>query len=294
MTMLPLWLLLHLQAGITIEAPAGCVETVEVEVALAEVGGIDVTELFELRLVPSNEGFDLSLDIALNGAPPLHRDVALRRRDCRDVADLVAVLVQQQRRAANDRVFVPEAVTRATPVSKPTAQPARTSGRAREPVLDCCGAFHLAGTVGPAFAVGARGAVEVGWDFPRLALTTFVAVEAIADLGQADKRGDVAVGVAWHVPTGDIDVSLRPQFGVGATSGGTRNVSGSAAPCASGTTEKPLSGEYVVASSAYLAPAVAARARLGVVFFEVGSQWHIGVDTAPLVYAGIGIEPFAK
>jgi hypothetical protein len=37
---------------------------------------------------------------------------------------------------------------------------------------------------------------------------------------------------------------------------------------------------------------VAARARLGPVFIELGSAWHIGVDTAPMVYAGVGVEPF--
>lgn len=310
-----------LGGALEVSAPPGCVDPVEVGAAIDEIGGIDVAEVVRVSVTPNTDEYTLVVDIALAQAEPLHREVPLRPRECQDVADLVAVLVQAQRRAALEARLL-AAENKANNASKgeddagagvPPPKPAlpamdpRTRGvtypgteaRAYEPDFSACeGPMACAGLrvgvgVGAAYPFGGRGALDTGWD-----LTPNVTAIGLVDaMAGSDTRAGANVGLAYRTTIEDVvEFSVRGLIGGG---GGTRTITPTGledAQCVPDDSGNPvpqietLKGSTVL-TNWYVAPTVAVRGRVGYVFAEVGTTWHLNLDDAPAAYVAIGFAP---
>ena len=92
-------------AEVGVQGTPTCVDAAAVGAAVDAVGGVDVAERVTLAVAPV-QGIGgqalhaVTIDIALIGAEPLHRELSIRPLECADLPDLVAVLVRQQRAAA--------------------------------------------------------------------------------------------------------------------------------------------------------------------------------------------------
>lgn len=311
-------LALTITAALEVEAPSGCIDVVEVDVALQEIGGLDPAEQVAVRVTPRLDEYVLTVDIALLETPTLHREVPLRPAECRDVADLVAVLVQQQRRAALESRLLHPATTAAITDTAPTTSTASPGhgGPTRVPpadppaprpvqVLDdswgpCdgparCGGWRASAGLGAAIGLGERAAVDTGWDIgPATIVLQGSAISSGAE-PESELRGDIAIGAAWRsLIIEQVELSARALVGVGGTSGGTRPLANSSAPCVVDDAGDPIvtgPDEHVAAATMFVAPSVAVRARYGYVFVEAGTFWHVPVDVTPVTYFAIGIAP---
>jgi hypothetical protein len=319
-------LALTITAALEVDAPVGCVDLVEVDVALQEMGGLDPAERVAVSVTRRLDEYVLTVDIALLEAPALHREVPLRPPECRDVADLVAVLVHQQRRAALESRLVRPATTPASTDTAPTTPttptipttPTTPTGRGRQtpvPAVDppppgpqmlddswgpCdgparCGGWRASAGLGAAIGLGQRAAVDAGWD---IGLATVLLQGSAVDSGTesgSELRGDVAIGAAWRSTILEqVELSGRALIGVGGTSGGTRPLANSSAPCVVDDAGDPIvtgPDEHLAAATMFVAPSVAVRARYGYVFVEVGTFWHVLVDVAPVTYFAVGLAP---
>lgn len=309
-------LALSLAAGLEVSAPTGCVDPIEVEVALQEVGGLDPAEQVTVRVTPLLDEYTLGIDIALIETPTIHRQVPLRPSECRDIADLIAVLVQQHRRAALHARVLGATRTTTTPKAAPdeddadrqTAPPPDAATPPTSPLLDdtlspCtgpvrCGGFRASGSLGLAFGLGQRTAVDMGWD---LGSASVIAQGSMIGTGvepEDELRVDGAIGGAWRSLIVDqVEVSARGLVGLGLTSGGHRPVANSSAPCVADENGDPITptpDEHVVAPTWFVAPGVAVRARYGYLFVEAGSFWHVRVDIAPVTWVAVGIAPVGR
>jgi hypothetical protein len=324
-----------LVAAVEVDAPLGCVSHVELEVALNEIGGLDPAEQVAVRVMrqpsmiptgeavvpvpPADDAYLLTLDIALLQAPSLHREVRLWPTECRDVADLVAVLVQQQRRASLKQRLVDFENTSndGDPAPSTTRVVPRNRSLGSTPLLDpsqqrqtelledtwrpCdgpirCGGWRSSASYGAAFGLGQRAAADTGFDVS--AATVLVqgsVVGTFADPSRGELRGDISIGAAWRTKLlQHVELSTRGLLGVGGTTGGVRPAANSVAPCVVDDTGAPVTaspGEHVTSATWFLAPAIALRARFGYVFLEAGSFWHVRIDAAPVTYLAIGVAP---
>lgn len=279
-------LALSLGAVVEVHAPADCLVVGAVETALAGVGGVDVAELVRVTVEPGAPPDErgrarstASIEIALINAPPLARMLPIRPLECRDLPDLVALLVAEQRALAAS--------------SPPPPRPAPPPERSRAPrVMEryaspgcadvCCvgppewGGTALSAFAGPVLALGSMGptfgsragaSVAVGVD-DRVALV--VSVEGVFVDHVHDAQGAMALhlGPEWRWQVDELVVSVRPTLGVGGAV-----VSGR--------------GYDVLA-----APALASRVRFGWVLVEAGAFVHATTRWSPLVgvYAGVGLH----
>jgi hypothetical protein len=147
-----------------------------------------------------------------------------------------------------------------------------------------CGGFRLGLSLGGAFPTGARFAVDSGWD-----LTPAVTAVVVGEAFTATRLG-VAGGAAWRTSIDrTFELSLRGLVGGGI---GTRSIS-----------DKPLlEPEECVADENgqlpsaiptwFVSPTIAVRGRIGYVFVEVGTYWHLNIDALPAGYFAIGVAPF--
>jgi hypothetical protein len=322
-----LFVALAAAATVDVQAPAGCVDPVEVSAALDEIGGIDIAETVRVQVTPRLDEYALVVDIALAQAAPLHREVALRPRECQDVADLVAVLVQSQRRAALEARLLAEQsvpvdedgnVATGEPQPKPAlpamdprtrgAQyPGTTSATYEDGWSPCegpaqCGGFRFGLSLGLAYPLVGRGAIDTGWDVTE----NLTAIAAVDTHGQGDVgNGGVmriggGAGVSYRTRMFDfLELSARGLLGGG---GGTSTIRSQGVedvqcvPDESGNSVpqlKTLTGSRGV-TSWYVAPSFAMRARIGYLFGEVGTTWHLNLDQTPNAYVAIGIAPFGN
>lgn len=315
-------LALLMSGTVDVVAPAGCVDPVEVSAALDEIGGIDIAETVRVEVTPRLDEYALVVDIALAQAAPLHREVPLRPRECADVADLVAVLVQSQRRAAlearllaaeNEANNVDEDGKPATgvpppkpalPAMDPRTRGAQFPGTAPMSYGDgwspCdgpaqCGGFRFGLSMGLAYPFGGRGAIDTGWD-----VTPNITAIALVDTMGSNEvvRIGAAGGLAYRLKVADVvELSLRGLLGGGGGSAaiasqGTEDVQ--CVPDGNGNVVPQvttLSGTRMH-TSWYVAPTAAFRARIGYLFAEAGTTWHLNLDATPAAYVAIGIAPF--
>ncbi len=301
--------------ALEVRAPPGCVDPLEVATALDQIGGIDVAEVVRVQVTPRLDEYALVVDIALAQAEPQHREVPLRPRECGDVADLVAVLVQNQRRAALQArlAAAPESdVAGEEGASSPTAAPSATDpstqgsadpGTATTPhdrspcdVPGKCADFRLGLALGGSYPLGGRGGVDLASD-----LTPDVTAIAVAEAyGGIESRMGVAAGMAWRTHVADVaEVSLRGLLGAGV---GTTTVAAQGlehVECVPDASDngaprlKPRTGT-TVDTRWYVAPTVAVRGRVGFVLAEAGVTWHLNVDVTPAVYLSIGVALFGS
>ncbi|HEY4221298.1 MAG TPA: hypothetical protein VGO62_08140 [Myxococcota bacterium] len=90
--------LLWLASAVDVMAPADCVDAAAVEGALADVGGVDIAESVDVVVSPAPpDHLLLRVELALVRVEPLHRELAIRPLECRDIPALVAALVADQR-----------------------------------------------------------------------------------------------------------------------------------------------------------------------------------------------------
>lgn len=322
--MTPLAAALWLGGALEVTAPPGCLAPIEVSAALDEVGGIDVAESVSVIVTPRLDEYALVVEIALAGVPPLRRDVPLRPRECQDVADLVAVLVQGQRRAALEAKLLEERATQAAPQSagddeqtrsstdsgfaidprtRPTAQlPEEQPGLSESwSPFDGpfpAGGFRLGAGFGGVFPLGARATVETGFDLSPSATVIAVGEATVND--DDVTRGGGSAGLAWRMLVFDraVELSARALLGAGGgqSSKGVSSVRQSDCPADSdGGSTAPVEDPHRSAESPittwYIAPNVAVRARFGYVFVEAGTLWHVNLDDTPAAYFAVGFAP---
>ncbi|MDP2343940.1 MAG: hypothetical protein Q8O67_23485 [Deltaproteobacteria bacterium] len=294
-------LLLVLGAAIEVNAPAGCVDPVEVAAALEEIGGVDVAERVAVTVTPRLDEYALVVDVALLQSAPLHREVSLRPRECADVADLVAVLVQGQRRAALEArllaapepaVVVEVAKKSARPGIDPRVRP--NDQQLREPHWSpCdgpipCGGFRLGLAMGGAFPTGARFGLDTGWDVSR-DVSAIAVGEVFSGLGTT--RMGAGGGAAWRATIDKtFELSLRGLVGGGIGTTSIKDVPiAEPVECVVDETGQARTKDQV---TWFVGPTLAARGRIGYVFVEVGTYWHVNIDAFPGAYFAIGIAPF--
>ena len=261
-----LGLLLVLGAGLEVSGPVGCVDANAVGAAVDAVGGIDIAEAVAIRVTPTDDGYALVVDIALADAAPLHREVALRPRECADVADLVALLVKNQRRARTEAPAARSPRPREAPrAMDPRTRPADYArqraavgwGLCEGPTT--CGGLRMGVSAGVSLPTGNRLALDAGWDIDER-WTGIAAAEAFVT------RGGLAAGVAWRTRVDVLEMSARGLLGAG---GGI--------------------GDY--GAGYYVSPTVAVRARVGYVFAELGTFWPLPMDRQPGAYLVVGMAP---
>lgn len=288
-------------AALDVHAPAGCLDAVELAAAIEEVGGIDVAESVAVTITPVMDSYALVVDIALIDAPSVHREVPLRPRECADVADLVAVLLQGQRRAALEaRLRPPPAMTlplprEALPADDPRRKPADFA-RNRDVTFPnpCegplpCGGFRGGVSFAGAVPLGARMAVDIGYDVSPEG-TAIVVVDGYERSGS--RRAAGSLGIAWRKKIGVLELSGRGLFGAGAGSAAEKSGAPSAVAC---VVDKESSAVRTVSeghSAVFIQPTVAVRSRIGYVFAEAGASWAVGLDELPGAYLAIGVSLF--
>src|SRR5688572_17667898 len=97
-------LLLTLAANLDVTGPV-CVDAAHVSRALDAIGGLDPAEQVRVTVTPKDENnLDLEIFIATIGAPTLTRTTPLRAVECKDVPDLVVVLVTSMRRERSEAI----------------------------------------------------------------------------------------------------------------------------------------------------------------------------------------------
>lgn len=305
-----------LGGALDVSAPPGCVDPVEVSAALDEIGGIDIAETVHITVTPRMDEYALVVDIALAGAPPLHRDVPLRPRECQDVADLVAVLVQSQRRAALEAKLLadleaskPHMGPDGAPLPKPAlpAMDPRTRPAAQmmsdEPVMfdgwsPCdgpmpCGGFRLGVALGGAFPLGARASVDTGWDVNE---STTAIVQGEALTGDQFARAGGSAGVAWRTLVVDrvVEVSVRGLIGFGGGNSAAKDKALAPVECVVDESGNAVGSQLAPSriTTWYLAPTIGVRARIGYAYAEAGTFWHVNLDDTPSAYLAVGFAPF--
>lgn len=210
----------------------------------------------------------LFVDVALVGAPPLHREAPLRPVECKDVADLVAFLVKSQREQAARSV-----ASSTLPAPEPSRErPLRAVTRSREDVRRAVDTWSLCD--GPPSCGGLRSTASVGLGYPMLSRLAFdvgydlddhltpTATLAWTTAGRVLLSG----GLQARTRVGDVlELSARGLIGVG---GGLTDHGG---------------------ADVAVAPEVVLRARLGFAFVDVGAGWHVNLDRTPGAFAAVGL-----
>lgn len=275
-----------LVAVVDVRADADCLSVPALESALAEVGGVDVAELVRVSVepgaLPDERGrprSTASIEIALINAPPILRALSIRPLECRDLPELVALLVAEQRAHA---ASLPVAPLPPPPPERPRA-PRATQRYASPGCADvfCVGPPDWGGTavsafLGPVAALGGRGprfGARVGASIA-LGIDQGFAVVASVEGGLLnhvhDGQGSMALhlGPEWRWHVDELVLAVRPSLGVGGA---------------------------VVSGHGYdllATPAVAGRLRFGWVFFEGGAFAQATTRWTPLagVYAAAGLH----
>lgn len=303
--MTPLFLAIALAGTLEVDGPAGCLDPTEIANALDAVGGIDVAELVAVRATPVLDEYALVIDIALIRTAPLHREVPLRPRECADVADLVGVLVAGQRRAALEARLRPSKED-STASDVPSASPKPAAPPAPDPRVSpilgerrlvtgwtpCdgpvdCGGFRLNLGLGPALPFGGRAAIDTGYDVsPSLSV---VAVAEAIEVARVGARASVSGGLAWRTHIDVLELSVRGALGGGSGTRRTTQVA-TEAVCDDGST--PKGPATSARETFFLAPSAAVRGRIGYLFIEAGTFFHIGLDELPGGHLAVGVALF--
>lgn len=312
--MTTLLLALAMAGALEVDGPPGCLDPVEIGNAIAEVGGIDVAETVAVRAVPILDEYTLVVDIALIRSAPLHREVPLRPRECADVADLVGVLVAGQRRAglearlrgdgddgenSGENSGEGQSVASVTPA--PQAGPPAPDRRL--PQLDgerrlvtgwtpCdgppdCGGFRLNVGLGVTLPLAVRLAADTGYDIsPSLGVVALAEVMGSGGVSRAALSG----GLDWRTRIDGLELSARAALGGGL---GPPRAASAAIPaeaiCDDGSTPKVPDALAEVNGTFFLAPSAAVRGRLGYLFVEAGTFFHLGIDDLPGGYLTVGL-----
>ncbi len=261
-----MWLALVLLPAVVEVDAKGCVDVDAVAAAIDGVGGVeDVAEDVHVRV----DGDRLFIDVALVGAPPLHREAPLRPVECKDVADLVAFLVKSQRGQAKATGALPKPDTpspfsSSSPSSSPALQPRRTQPQNIDAWSVCdgpptCGGLRITASVGLELIKETRIALDLGYDVADH--TTAVVTAVYGNAG----RVLLSAGLQQRTMVAHlVELSARGGLGVG----GAVKLDG----------VRPL-----------LAPEVVGRARIGFVFVDVGGTWHLNIDDTPSVIVAVGV-----
>ena len=253
-------MLLPLLLAVAIDADdGGCVRRADIVAAVERAGGIDVAERVAVTVADGR----LVVEILLIGAPPLLRETELTPSECKDVPELVEVLLASQR-AAHSVVPAPDPIQQKSQWrTNETLQFARPTGPDGPAVG--CGLCSGPPTVGGLLLDGSLG---FGW--PGLHR---LAVGGGYDTGPVDIIG---AGVLW----GQARAALLAGVAVShALDDGVLSVRG-------------LAGGVVALTDggSALVPGAQLSARLvyGWLFLEVGTHWY-GVDPFPGAWAAGGL-----
>jgi hypothetical protein len=243
-----------------------CVDVDALSRALDDVGGIDAAERVTLAVVARDDGgYELDIELLLIGVPRFTRTTALRPVECKDVPELVALLVATLRREhANAPSPSPPPIDAWRPAPERRRRLAADSTTAEvEGCFTSClqppelGPFSLSAAMGGDLWSGLRLQADVG-----IEVTPQLALLIVAD---ASRLGSAAhFGAAWRTVVEELDLSARAALGGGVAPGLHR-------------------------PSPYLSPVLSARARWGWLFVEAGTSWQLGVAPWPGAYAQAGI-----
>jgi hypothetical protein len=263
-----------------------CVDEAKLKAALDDVGGIEPAEEVRVSATQlSDSDYELDIFIALIGVPPLSRKTPLRAVECKDVPDLVAVLVMTMRREREAKAVVvaktPERINVDT--WRPAPQPRRHSSTMGVRQADVSEASSLC--TGPPtlgnFSLGISAGYEPSAIVRGQLDASYVLGRNVSLVGVVDgSRWGVGahLGLGWKFSLEGAEISPRVLLGLGAGVAVARR----------GVTIH----EYG-ATTSYISPIVALRARLGWFFVETGGIWHIIRDPFPGIYLSGGMALFA-
>lgn len=265
-------------------AEPGCVTRESIATALDEGGGIAEVERVAVHVSPGTPDDAgrarraVDIDILLLGVDPLHRQLVIRPHECRELPELVALLVKEQRRAPAPPPLpplVPDLKTRPAPADDGRRD---VKWGACDGPPDCNG-DALALQVGALLLVTFDGyqSLMFGWRHAgeyELHLSDdnglVLGVEAHGSSTTIPVRLGVAGegGVAHHVRLGPLDLALRGLVGVGLW----RESSGALQP--------------------FVMPSSAARLRWGWVYVEAGAVLRATLQSmpAPGLYLAFGFH----
>jgi hypothetical protein len=254
------------------------------------VGGTDPAE--------GVDPFVLTIDVELAGAPRLHRVAPLRAVECKDIPDLVGVLVDDQRKTypPPPPAEAPPPTARPTPraAPKPSAPPAPdrmppTLGAMDFGVGPCAGPLALCGQyVSLAAGIGAEapGAARVVVDGAvKLGDSAAILVQGDGTVGQTIAG---YAGAAYRMPLTDkLTLEMRGLVG----GGDAFLVSSSNGNGAKQCTPQSASGRSLGGTNTwFVAPVAAARARFGWFYVELGGTWRLNAQDTPAAFVDLGLE----